>query len=94
MGHNVKERLRNGERLLGTMNFLLDHPELPQLIKLCGFDYFIVDCEHGNFDYTTVARLMTVAREAGICGMMRIPEVQREVVQKYMDMGSRRIFAA
>jgi 2-keto-3-deoxy-L-rhamnonate aldolase RhmA len=88
MGHNLKARLRNGERVLGTMVSLADHAELPKIIKLCGFDYFIVDCEHGNFDYTTVARLMTVARETGICGMVRIPEARREVVLKYMDMGA------
>jgi len=88
MGHNLKARLRNGEKVLGTMISLFDHPELAKIVKLCGFDYFIVDCEHGNFDFTTVARLMTVAREAGICGMVRIPEARREVVLKYMDMGA------
>jgi len=88
MSNNLKARLRNGERVLGTMISFADHAELPKIVKLCGFDYFIVDCEHGNFDYTTVARLMTVARETGICGMVRIPEARREVVLKYMDMGA------
>ena len=88
MNNNLKVRLRNGERILGTMIALFDHPEIAKIIKLSGFDYFIVDCEHGNFDYTTVARILTVAREAGICGMVRIPEPRREVVLKFMDMGA------
>ncbi|MDR3590760.1 MAG: aldolase/citrate lyase family protein [Negativicutes bacterium] len=85
---NLKARLKNGEKVLGTMVALFDHPEMAKIIKMSGFDYFIVDCEHGNFDYTTVARIMTVAREAGICGMVRIPEPRREVILKYMDMGA------
>lgn len=88
MNNTLKERLLKGERLLGTMVSLFDHPEIARIIKICGFDYFIIDCEHGNFDYTTVARILTVAREAGICGVVRIPDVRREVVLKYMDMGA------
>jgi 2-keto-3-deoxy-L-rhamnonate aldolase RhmA len=88
MGNDLKARLRKGERVLGTMVSIVDHPEIAKIIKLCGFDYFIVDCEHGNFDYTTVARIMTVAREAGICGMVRIPQPKREFILKYMDMGA------
>ncbi|HUK99421.1 MAG TPA: aldolase/citrate lyase family protein [Nitrospirota bacterium] len=88
MNNNLKVRLKKGERVLGTMVSLFDHPEIAKIIKLCGFDYFIVDCEHGNFDYTTVARIMTVARESDICGMVRIPDIRREVILKYMDMGA------
>jgi len=84
----VKTKLKKGEQLLGTMVVLFDHPEIAKIIKVCGFDYFIIDCEHGTFDYTSVARMLTVARESGICGMVRIPELRREVVQKYMDMGA------
>ncbi len=88
MTDTVKTKLKKGEQLLGTMVVLFDHPEIAKIIKVCGFDYFIIDCEHGTFDYTTVARILTVARESGICGMVRIPELRREVVQKYMDMGA------
>ena len=88
MNNNFRERLIKGEKLLGTMISFTDHPEIAKIIKVCGFDYFIIDCEHGNFDYTSVARIMTVAREAGICGVVRIPDVRREVVLKYMDMGA------
>jgi 2-dehydro-3-deoxyglucarate aldolase/4-hydroxy-2-oxoheptanedioate aldolase len=88
MNNTLKERLLKGERLLGTMFSLFDHPELAKIIKVCGFDYFIIDCEHGNFDYTSVARILTVAREAGISGVVRIPDAKREVVLKYMDMGA------
>lgn len=88
MTDTVKTKLKKGEQLLGTMVVLFDHPEIAKIIKVCGFDYFIIDCEHGTFDYTSVARMLTVARESGICGMVRIPELRREVVQKYMDMGA------
>jgi 2-keto-3-deoxy-L-rhamnonate aldolase RhmA len=88
---NLKEKLRKGESLVGTMVIVFDNPEIAKLLKLCGFDFFLVDCEHGNFDYSAVANLFAVAREAGIPPMVRIPEVRREVVLKYMEMGARGI---
>lgn len=86
---NLKERLRKGECLVGTMVITLENPEIVKILKVSGFDFFLVDAEHGNMDYGAVAALMTVAREAGVTPMVRIPEVRREVVLKYMEMGAR-----
>jgi 2-keto-3-deoxy-L-rhamnonate aldolase RhmA len=86
---NLKERLRRGESLVGTMVIALGNPEMAKILKVSGFDFFIVDAEHGSFDYGAVAGLLALAREAGITPMVRIPEVRREVVLKYMEMGAR-----
>lgn len=88
---NLKERLRRGESVVGTMVITLENPEIAKILKVSGFDFFIVDAEHGNMDYGAVAGLLTVARETGITPMVRIPEVRREVVLKYMEMGARGI---
>ena len=88
---NLKERLRRGESVLGTMVITMESPEIPKILKISGFDFFIVDAEHGSFDYGAVATLMTVAREVGVTPMVRVPEARREVVLKYMDMGARGI---
>lgn len=86
---NLKERLKAGQSILGTMITVFDNPEIAKILKVCGFDFFIVDCEHGNFDYSDVAKISTVAREAGIPMMVRIPEARREVVLKFMELGAR-----
>ncbi len=86
---NLKERLKAGQSIVGTMVTVFDNPEIAKILKVCGFDFLIVDCEHGNFDYSDVAMMSTVAREAGIPLMARIPEVRREVVLKFMELGAR-----
>ncbi len=85
---NLKERLAAGQSVLGTMVTVFENPEIAKILKVCGFDFFIVDSEHGNFDYSDIAKLFAVAREAGIPPMARIPEVRREIVLKYMEMGA------
>ncbi|WHH57624.1 aldolase/citrate lyase family protein [Petroclostridium sp. X23] len=85
---NLKERLKNGESVVGTMVTVFDNPDIVKMLKVCGFDLFIVDSEHGYMDYSKVAGLFAVAKSAGIAGLVRIPEVKREVVLKYMEMGA------
>ena len=88
MKNNIKQRLRNNETIIGTMITTFDSPELAKILKVCGFDLFVVDCEHGHFDYSAVGNICSVAREAGIAAVVRIPEVRREIVLKYMEMGA------
>ena len=85
---NLKARLKNGEQIYGTMITVFDNPDIVKMLKVCGFDLFIVDCEHGCFDYSKVAGLLGMARAVGIDGFVRIPEAKREVVLKYMEMGA------
>ena len=86
--NNLKERLRKGESVIGTMVTVFDNPDIIKMLKVCGFDLFIIDCEHGYFDYSKVAGMFGMARAIGITGMVRIPEPKREVVLKYLEMGA------
>jgi 2-dehydro-3-deoxyglucarate aldolase/4-hydroxy-2-oxoheptanedioate aldolase len=86
---NLKERLQAGEALIGTMVTVFENPEIAKVLKVCGFDFLLVDCEHGAYDYSGVNRIFTVARESGIPPMVRVPEARREVVLKFMEMGAR-----
>ena len=88
MKNTLKQKLRNNEAVVGTMITTFDNPELAKILKVCGFDFFVVDCEHGHFDYSAVGNICLVAREAGIPAVVRIPEVRREIVLKYMEMGA------
>lgn len=86
--NNLKARLRNGESLIGTMITIFDNPDIVKMLKIAGFDYFIVDCEHGSFDYSKVAALFGMAKAIDIPAIVRIPEAKREVILKYMEAGA------
>ena len=47
--HEWKTRIQSGEHLLGTMVTTFASADLPKILKACGFDFFIIDCEHGSF---------------------------------------------
>lgn len=84
----LKERLRNGEQVLGTMVTTFACVDIAKILQNCGFDFFIVDCEHGAFTTREVANIIAVARGIGMPAMVRIPEMRREHALKFMEMGA------
>ncbi|MDK2810522.1 MAG: hypothetical protein PWR27_1231, partial [Petroclostridium sp.] len=36
--NNVKERLKKGESIIGTMVTVFDNPDIVKMLKVCGFD--------------------------------------------------------
>ena len=85
---NIKQRLKNGESITGTMITTFDSPDIVKILKVCGFDLFMIDNEHGSYDYSRIAQFLSMAKAVGIAGFVRIPEARREIVLKYMDAGA------
>lgn len=85
---NLKQRLKNGEHLLGTMVTTFASADMAKLLQQYGFDFFIIDCEHGSFTTREVADMIAVARAIGIPAMVRIPEMRREHALKFTEMGA------
>ena len=83
--HEWKTRIQSGEHLLGTMVTTFASADLPKILKACGFDFFIIDCEHGSFTTREVADMICVARAIELPGMVRIPELRREHVLHCME---------
>ena len=84
----LKKRLKNGEKALGTMVTVFQNPDIVKILKVCGFDFFVLDCEHGCFEYGEAARIIGMARGIGLPVIVRIAEIRRELVLKFMEMGA------
>lgn len=75
-------------RKVGIMLSELASGSLPVLFRAAGLDFFILDCEHGGFDYGAVSRIVLSARLCGIMCIIRIADNSRKDIQKFMDMGA------
>jgi len=85
---NLKQRLKNNESIVGTMITVFDNPDIVKILKVCGFDLFMIDCEHSSYDDSATAALLGMGRAVGLPGFVRIPEARREVILKFMDAGA------
>jgi 2-dehydro-3-deoxyglucarate aldolase/4-hydroxy-2-oxoheptanedioate aldolase len=62
--------------------------DMAKLLMQYGFDFFIIDCEHGAFTTREAADMIAVARAVGLPVMVRIPEMRREHALKFTEMGA------
>lgn len=84
----VSSHIEQPVTLFGTMVSELRNPNSPIMLAAAGLDFFIIDMEHGTYDYSDMAALISVARGTGIEPYVRIPEIRRETILKSLDAGA------
>ena len=85
---DLKAKLKEGVPAIGTMISEIRNPNLAYMLAQCGFDFFIIDNEHGSYSPETISDLIAGARGAGISTVVRIPEIRRETILKPLDCGA------
>lgn len=73
---------------IGLMLSEIPFSNMPVLLKNAGLDYFILDYEHGGFDYADMSKIIVNARLCGLTVIVRLPNNQRKDIIKLMDMGA------
>ena len=85
----LKERLKNGERVYGTMVRLQRNPAYCILAKNAGLDFILFDCEHGQYNLETMHDLFQMAHAVGLTAMLRVPMLDKESISRYLDAGAK-----
>ena len=83
----LRARSRAGEPLLGCF---LTWPVagVVELAAMAGFDFVVIDCEHGFFTIESVASLVGAADGAGIAAVVRAPSADSGELPRYLDAGA------
>lgn len=76
--------LRSGKRLRGVFNGL-PSPAIVEMCGYAGFDFIIIDNEHGSADFGTTEHMLRAARASGIVPVVRCFERD---VPRILDMGA------
>jgi 4-hydroxy-2-oxoheptanedioate aldolase len=82
-----KERMRAGELVLG-MQHNSGSEAMIEVMAACGFDYVILDQEHGGYSMSDVERLVRASEGAGIACFVRILKNDHHLIQQTMDTGA------
>lgn len=85
---DLKAKLENNGLVIGTMISEIRNPNLAYMLVRSGFDFFIIDTEHGAYSPETVSNMIAAARGAGISVIVRVPEIRREAIMKPLDSGA------
>ena len=87
----IREKLAQGQLVVGTMLVELRQPSVMTLLANAGFDFVLIDNEHGPFSVETIADLSRAARAAGVTPVVRIPELTYAQVTQALDGGAQGI---
>ena len=67
----MKQRLRNGELVIGTWINNLHSTAMAKMLGVAGFDFVSLDMQHGAVDLETIASECLVARLSGVAPLVR-----------------------
>ncbi|MBG9983056.1 hypothetical protein HZY86_08175 [Aerococcaceae bacterium DSM 111020] len=90
MKNTLKQQLLNGEQVLGIFHGV-GNASLVEIIGYTGFDYVLLDTEHGPYDVVAAQEYIRAALLAGVTPLVRVKDNQRNSLLKMLDVGARGI---
>lgn len=86
--HNpVKAKLMAGEVSLGTWN-MIGHSIAAEILGRAGFDWVVMDLEHGVMDFPQLVTHCQVLEGLGVVPMCRLPAIRPEYFKWALDAGA------
>jgi len=84
---DLRKRLDAGEALLGSF-ITWGVGGLAELLALAGFDFVVLDNEHGSFSNESIASTLAAADAAGLPSVVRVPSCAFLETSRYLDFGA------
>ena len=82
----TKRKLKAGQPAYGVLS-TSDDPQLAELFGLAGFDYYMLDAEHGLLDPAEVVNVIRACERLNVTPMVRIGSKDPKIVLQYLDAG-------
>ncbi|MCA0932501.1 aldolase [Lutimonas saemankumensis] len=86
--NQLKDHLSKGKTVYGPFCKIQD-ATMVEIAALSGFDFIILDMEHGPFSIETVQTLIRTAEARGITPVVRVTENSETLILRTLDVGAR-----
>jgi len=86
LANPLKDRLHRGESLLGAI-IPLPSPEVVEIAGLGGYDFLLLDMEHGPVTVDVLEGLVRACRAVGVVALARVPEDHPKTILRALDVG-------
>lgn len=84
--NTTKVKLAKGEVVFGAI--INRHaPDQVELFGAIGYDFVMIDCEHGPMSLDEVEHMVRAAEAFGITPVTRIPNHENSTILRYLDRG-------
>ncbi len=84
---NLRQKLLAGETVMGPF-LTMPCADVVEMIAIAGFDFAVVDTEHGMYSEERAAQLVRAAAARSMAAVVRVPQVDVPQITKALDMGA------
>jgi len=84
--NHTKKKLQTGQPVYGVLSTSED-PQLAELFGMAGFDYYMLDAEHGLMDPAQVGNVIRACELTNMTPLVRVGSKDPKIVLQYMDAG-------
>src|ERR1044071_2491128 len=84
--NKTKLKLKAGQPAFGVIS-TTDDPQLAELFGIAGFDYYMLDAEHGLINPTQAVNVIRTCELTNMTPMIRIGSKDPKLVLQYLDAG-------
>lgn len=84
--NRTRSKLRAGHPAYGVIS-TSDDPQLAELFGLAGFDYYMLDAEHGLLDPVQAVNVIRACERVNMTPMVRVGPKDPKLVLQYLDAG-------
>jgi len=83
----VKRKLEAGETVFGSF-VKLDAPAIAELYGIAGFDFVILDAEHGCYTHAGIENMIRTCERMGMSSVVRTPDAGEANILHVLDSGA------
>jgi 4-hydroxy-2-oxoheptanedioate aldolase len=84
--NHTKRKLKAGQPVYGVLS-TSDDPQLAELFGLAGFDFYMLDAEHGLLDAAQAVNVVRACERVNMTPTVRIGSKDPKIVLQYLDAG-------
>lgn len=88
----LRRRVLAGERVCGVL-LRMPSEELVEILAVAGFDFILIDCEHGPADVVPLRQHIAAAAMHGVDVLVRVGEREDALILRALDSGAAGIVA-
>ena len=87
MGNLLKKKLENKSNIIGPF-MKLPSPAVVEIAALAGFDFVIIDCEHGPLNMLEAENMIRAAHLSNMSAVIRVGENNPNMISRALDIGA------
>ena len=87
MLNQIKSKLAAGQVVVGSFVYV-PSAELTEIIGLLGFDFVVIDMEHGPIDTKVAGDMVRAAELAGVTPIIRVTHNAQPLILRALDIGA------